>query len=96
MKIGKDTVVIGNVSPNTEVGDGSVVIGPIDANGNTIINQPMAVGRNAQAGPISRKRRTNRYHRYKIPTDRVIRCRYPTTHLRFIGTSLIPCFKVDT
>lgn len=53
MKIGKDTVVIGNVSPNTEVGDGSVVIGPTDANGNTIINQPMAIGRNAQAGPQS-------------------------------------------
>ena len=53
MKIGKDSVVIGNVSPNTEVGDGSVVIGPTDANGNTIINQPMAVGRNAQAGPQS-------------------------------------------
>jgi hypothetical protein len=52
MKIGKDAVVMGNVSPDTEVGDGSVVIGPIDAQGNTII-QPMAVGRNAQAGPQS-------------------------------------------
>lgn len=53
MKIGKDAVVMGNVSPDTEVGDGSVVVGPTDANGNTIINQPMAVGRNAQAGPQS-------------------------------------------
>jgi hypothetical protein len=53
MKIGKDAVVMGNISPDTEVGDGSVVIGSTDAQGNTIINQPMAVGRNAQAGPQS-------------------------------------------
>jgi hypothetical protein len=52
MKIGKDAVVMGNISPDTEVGDGSVVIGSTDAQGN-IINQPMAVGRNAQAGPQS-------------------------------------------
>src|ERR1035437_6149883 len=53
MKIGKDAVVIGNVPPHIEVGDGSVIIGATDANGNTIINQPMAVGRGAKAGPGS-------------------------------------------
>jgi len=52
-KIGKDAVVMGNVSSNLEVGDGSVVIGSTDSNGNTILNQQMAVGRNAQAGPQS-------------------------------------------
>lgn len=51
IKTGKDTVVIGNVSG--DVGDGSVVIGPTDERGNTIINQPMAVGRGASAGPGS-------------------------------------------
>ncbi len=48
IKTGKDSVVIGNVSG--EVGDGSVVIGPTDAFGNTRITQPMAVGRGASAG----------------------------------------------
>ena len=47
-KIGKDAVVIGNV--NADVGDGSVVIGPTDQYGNVILNQPMAIGRNAKAG----------------------------------------------
>ena len=51
IKTGKDTVVIGNVSGS--VGDGSVVIGATDERGNTIINQPMAVGRGATAGPGS-------------------------------------------
>jgi len=51
IKTGKDTVVIGNVSG--DVGDGSVVIGATDERGNTIINQPMAVGRGASAGPGS-------------------------------------------
>lgn len=51
VNVGKDSVVIGNVSGN--VGDGSVVIGPTDNRGNTVLNQPMAVGRNAQAGPGS-------------------------------------------
>jgi hypothetical protein len=53
MKIGKDAVVIGNVPSHTEVGDGSVIIGATDERGNTILNQPMAVGRGAQAGPGS-------------------------------------------
>ncbi len=51
IKTGKDSVVIGNVSG--EVGEGSVVIGATDERGNTIINQPMAVGRGASAGPDS-------------------------------------------
>jgi len=51
IKTGKDSVVIGDV--NGEVGDGSVVIGATDERGNTIINQPMAVGRGAKAGPGS-------------------------------------------
>ena len=53
MKVGKDAVVIGNVPPNSQVGDGSVVIGATDSRGNTIINQPLAVGHGAQAGPGS-------------------------------------------
>jgi len=51
LDVGKDAVVIGHVSG--AVGDGSVVIGATDERGNTIINQPMAVGRGAQAGPGS-------------------------------------------
>jgi hypothetical protein len=53
METGKDSVVIGNVPSNIRVGEGSVVIGATDANGNTIINQPMAVGRGAKAGKNS-------------------------------------------
>lgn len=45
--VGKDSVVIGNVSGN--VGDNSVVIGAMDANGNVILNQSMAIGKNAYA-----------------------------------------------
>jgi len=51
INVGKDSVVIGDVSG--EIGDGSVVIGPTDSKGNVILNQPMAVGRNAHAGPGS-------------------------------------------
>lgn len=49
LETGKDTVVIGDVSG--KIGDGSVVIGATDERGNTIINQPMAIGRGAKAGP---------------------------------------------
>lgn len=52
MKIGKDSVVIGNVDAR-EIGERCVVIGATDANGNTIINTPMAVGYGAKAGPGS-------------------------------------------
>lgn len=45
--VGKDSVVIGNVSGN--VGDGSVVIGPTDTFGNVTLNQSMAIGKNAYA-----------------------------------------------
>jgi hypothetical protein len=51
LTVGVDSVVIGRVSGN--VGDGSVVIGATDDRGNVILNQPMAVGRNAHAGPGS-------------------------------------------
>jgi NDP-sugar pyrophosphorylase family protein len=51
INVGKDSVVIGNVSGN--IGDGSVVIGPTDSHGNVILNQSMAVGRNAFLGPGS-------------------------------------------
>jgi hypothetical protein len=47
IKVGKDAVVIGDVSG--EIGNGSVVIGPTDDRGNTTLNQPMAVGRGAKA-----------------------------------------------
>ena len=52
-KVGKDSVVIGNVSFNADIGDGCVIIGAADAYDNTIINTPMAVGRGAFAGPGS-------------------------------------------
>lgn len=45
LKTGKDSLVIGDVSG--EVGEGSVIIGVTDRYGNTIVNQPMAVGRGA-------------------------------------------------
>jgi hypothetical protein len=51
LKTGKDSVVIGDVTG--EIGEGSVVIGATDSRGNTIINQPMAVGRGAHAAPGS-------------------------------------------
>lgn len=51
LEVGIDSVVMGNVSG--KVGNGSVVIGPTDSHGNTYITQPMAVGRNAHAGPGS-------------------------------------------
>jgi len=51
LKVGKDSVVMGDISG--EVGDGSVVIGPTDANGNVILNSSMAIGRGAFAGPGS-------------------------------------------
>ena len=53
MKIGKDSVVMGNVPENMEVGEGCVIIGATDERGNCIINTPMAVGRGAHAGPGS-------------------------------------------
>jgi hypothetical protein len=52
-QVGDDSVVYGRVSPNLRVGSRSVVVGATDANGNTILNQPMAVGAGAYAGPGS-------------------------------------------
>ncbi|WP_310462950.1 hypothetical protein [Sphaerotilus sp.] len=53
MKTGKYSVVIGNVPPTSNIGEGSVVIGATDSNGNTILNTHMAVGYGAKAGPGS-------------------------------------------
>lgn len=51
-KVGDESVVIGDVKHS--VGNKSVVIGPTDNRGNTILNQgPLAVGHGAQAGPGS-------------------------------------------
>lgn len=51
--VGNDSVVMGLVSSNAQVGDRSVVIGATDAHGNTILNQPMVVGHDAHGGPNS-------------------------------------------
>ena len=53
MKVGKHSVVIGDVPSTSHIGEGSVVIGATDSNGNTILNTPMAVGYGAKAGPGS-------------------------------------------
>jgi hypothetical protein len=49
--IGDYATVIGNV--NSNVGNYSTVVGPTDNRGNTILNQSMAVGYGAKAGPNS-------------------------------------------
>lgn len=51
LKVGRDAVVMGNVIG--AIGDGSVVIGATDDRGNVILNQSMAVGYGAFAGPGS-------------------------------------------
>jgi hypothetical protein len=51
VEVGDESVVIGNVTG--PVGNRSVVIGATDNKGNTILNQPMAVGYRAQADPTS-------------------------------------------
>lgn len=51
MRIGKDNVIMGQVSENLAAGDGNVIIGSTDSNGNVILNSPMAIGRDAKAGP---------------------------------------------
>jgi hypothetical protein len=50
LSVGNDSVVIGRVAPQTSVGEGSVIIGPTDSNGNTVISGSMAIGHNASAG----------------------------------------------
>lgn len=49
LNVGDESVAYGDVAGN--IGNRSVVIGPTDNQGNTIINQPMAVGYGAKAGP---------------------------------------------
>ena len=51
VRVGDDSVVMGDVSG--AVGDRSVVVSATDDRGNTILNQPMAVGHKAHAGPGS-------------------------------------------
>ena len=50
--VGSDSVVIGQVSPNAKIGDRSVIIGPTDARGNTVLNQSMAVGKGRGGGVV--------------------------------------------
>jgi hypothetical protein len=52
VEVGDDSVVMGRHNAK-RVGDRSVVVGPTDDKGNVILNQPMAIGHNAQAGPGS-------------------------------------------
>jgi hypothetical protein len=52
LKVGKDAVVYGNFR-SVEAADGAVVVGPTGTNGRTELMQPMALGRDAQAGPGS-------------------------------------------
>lgn len=47
--IGDDNVIIGR--NNMNVGSGNVIIDATDSNGNTILNRPMVIGRNAKGGP---------------------------------------------
>jgi hypothetical protein len=47
--MGDDNTIIGNVNPG-KMGNGNTIIGPTDEKGNVILNQSMAVGRNAKAG----------------------------------------------
>lgn len=49
MDTGKDSVVIGNISPESKVGEGGVVIGPTHPNGSINISGSFAAGRGAQA-----------------------------------------------
>lgn len=53
MKVGKHSVVMGDVPTDADIGEGCVVIGATDAWGNTILNTPMAVGYGAKASPGS-------------------------------------------
>lgn len=51
--VGNDSVVMGSVPSTAKIGDRSVVIGPTDTHGNTILTQPMTVGHYAHGGPDS-------------------------------------------
>lgn len=52
MKVGRDSVVIGQVAAGATIGDRSVVVGATDLNGNTIIREG-AFGYGAKASPGS-------------------------------------------
>lgn len=49
MKVGDDTVVLGKVDPDLEVGNRSVVMGTTDLNRNSIYRGPLAAGYEAKA-----------------------------------------------
>jgi len=53
MEAGKFNTVIGTLPPNSKLGDGNTIVNAADANGNVIINTPMAVGYGAKAGKDS-------------------------------------------
>lgn len=65
LKVGENSVVIGNVSG--QVGNNSVVIGATDNKGNIVLNSTMAIGTNAFAGPGSIAIGTNSGAGYEIP-----------------------------
>jgi hypothetical protein len=54
ISVGKDSVAMGRIPDGSKIGDGSVVVGATDINGNTVLNQGgLAVGRGATTDPTS-------------------------------------------
>ena len=53
MEAGKFNTVVGNLPPNSKLGDGNTIVNAADKNGNVILNTPMAVGYGARAGKDS-------------------------------------------
>jgi hypothetical protein len=52
--LGTDAVGYGTIPDGTKIGNGSVLVGPTDSNGNTILNHGgTAIGRGATADPTS-------------------------------------------
>ncbi|HEX4504502.1 MAG TPA: hypothetical protein VH722_02135, partial [Alphaproteobacteria bacterium] len=51
--IGNDNTLVGRVDPMRSMGSGNTIVGATDANGNVMLNTPMAIGRDAHAGPGS-------------------------------------------
>lgn len=49
---GNDNTIVGDVKRSIR-GDGNTIVGPTDNHGNTILNTPMAIGRNATPMPGS-------------------------------------------
>jgi hypothetical protein len=54
IRVGNDSVAVGNISDGSKIGDRSVVVGPTDSNGNTILNRGgTAIGKGAKADATS-------------------------------------------